>query len=115
MGAVPVPLLFTSVVAGYLEPSWFFAASALVAAYTLIYLARGLHTLTGETQRAAACIGLVCIVGFSWVSDALDVIPDVWIPNETQAAESGGAEVDAEGALVRAGATHRSVPGGDGT
>ena len=38
-------------------------------------------------------------MGFSWLSDALDVIPDVWMPNETQAAESAGAEVDAEGVL----------------
>jgi hypothetical protein len=99
MGAVPVPLLFSSVVSAYLERLWFFGASAVVAGYTLVYLARGLRALTGETQRAAACIGLVFIVGFSWLSDALDVIPDVWIPNETQAAESAGAEVDAEGIL----------------
>jgi hypothetical protein len=99
MGAVPVPLLFSSVVSAYLEPFWFFAAGAVVAAYTLVYLARGLRTLTGEPQRAAACIGLLFIVGFSWLSDALDVIPDVWIPNETQAAESAGAEVDAEDVL----------------
>ena len=38
-------------------------------------------------------------MGFSWLSDALDVIPDVWMPNETQAAESTGADVDAEGIL----------------
>jgi hypothetical protein len=99
MGAVPVPLLFTSVVSAYLEPAWFFGAGAVVAGYTLIYLARGLRTLTGQRQRAAACFGLVFIVGFSWLTDALDVIPDVWIPNETQTAESNGAEVDAEGIL----------------
>jgi Peptidase C13 family len=99
MGVVPAPLLFTSVVAGFLEPSWFLGASAVVAAYTLIYLARGLRTLTGERQLAAACIGVAFIVGFSWLTDALDVIPDVWIPNETQAAESNGTQVDAESLL----------------
>src|SRR5579863_5027169 len=31
MGAVPLPLLFTSVVAAYLDPSWFLAATAAVA------------------------------------------------------------------------------------
>jgi hypothetical protein len=91
--------LFTGVVANYLEPFWFFAASAVVAAYTLVYLARGLRALTGETQRAAACMGLVFIVGFSWLTDVLDAIPDVWIPNETQVAESADAEIDAEGLL----------------
>jgi len=99
MGAVPVPLFFTGVVAAFLQPSWFFAAGAVVAAYTLLYLARGLRALTGERQRAAACMGLIFIVGFSWLTDVLDVIPDVWIPNETQVAESADAEIDAEGLL----------------
>jgi len=86
MGAVPVPLFFTGVVAAFLQPSWFFAAGAVVAAYTLLYLARGLRALTGERQRAAACMGLIFIVGFSWLTDVLDVIPDVWTPLESQAA-----------------------------
>jgi hypothetical protein len=91
--------LFSSVVSVYLEPWWFLGASAVVAGYTLVYLARGLRALTGETQRTAACIGLVFIVLFSGLSDAWDVIPDVWMPNETEAAESAGADVDAEGLL----------------
>jgi Peptidase C13 family len=99
MGAVPIPLLFTSVVSIYLEPVWFLGAGAAVAAYTLIYLAGGLRALTGERQRAAAFAGLVFMVGFCWLTDALDVIPDVWLPNEAQAAESNVADVDAEGLL----------------
>jgi hypothetical protein len=88
MGAVPLPLLFASVAAAYLSPTGLLAATILVAVYTLLYLARGLHAITGRTQRAAACAGLLFIAGFCWLSDTLDVIPDVWTPLESQAAES---------------------------
>jgi hypothetical protein len=99
MGAVPLPLLFTSVVAAYLDPSWFLAAAAAVAAYTLLYLAHGLHAMTGYTQRTAACAGFVFILAFGWFSDALDAIPDVWAPTEAQTAEASGDAVDAESVL----------------
>ena len=55
MGAVPVPLLFASVVTAYLDPSWYLGAILVVGAYTLLFLARGLHAMAGESQRAAAC------------------------------------------------------------
>lgn len=99
MGVVPVPLLFTSVVAAYLDPAWVSGGGLVVAVYTLLYLARGLHAVTGYTQRAAACAGLVFIVGFSWVTDTLDVIPDVWAPLETQAAVPSDAGADGEAIL----------------
>jgi hypothetical protein len=99
MGAVPVPLLFTSVVAEYLDPSLFLGGGLVVAVYTVLYLARGLHAMTGYTQRAAACAGLVFIAGFSWLTDTLDVIPDVWTPLETQAAAPGDALADSEAIL----------------
>jgi hypothetical protein len=99
MGVVPVPLLFTSVVAAFFDPSWFLGGSLVVAVYTLLYLARGLHAMTGYTQRAAACAGLVFIAGFSWLTDTLDVIPDVWTPLETQAAAAGDALADGEAIL----------------
>lgn len=99
MGAVPVPLLFASVAGAYLEPFWLLAAGVIVAVYTLLYLARALHAATGERQRTAACVGLVFIAGFSWLTNRLDVIPDVWTPLETQAAQSGDAFADAEALL----------------
>jgi hypothetical protein len=99
MGVVPVPLLFTSVVAAYLDPSWVLGGSLVVAVYALLYLARGLHAVTGYTQRAAACAGLVFIVGFSWVTDTLEVIPDVWAPLETEAAAPSDAGADGEAIL----------------
>ena len=40
-----------------LTGSW--PGPSLVGLYTLLYLARGLHAITGETQRAAACVGVV--------------------------------------------------------
>jgi hypothetical protein len=67
--------------------------------YTLLYLARGLRALTGDTQRAAACAGLAFIAGFGWLTAALDVIPDVWIPLEAQTAEPGGDLADGESLL----------------
>jgi hypothetical protein len=99
MGAVPVPLLFTSVAAEYLDPSWFLGAGILVGVYTLLYFARGLRAITGETQRAAACAGLVFLAGFVWLTDTLNVIPDVWTPAEAQAAEPGDALADGEAIL----------------
>jgi hypothetical protein len=99
MGAVPVPLLFTSVAAAYLNPTGLLAAAILVAVYTLLYLARGLHAITGRTQRVAACAGLAFIAGFAWLSDTLDVIPDVWTPLESQAAEPGEPLADGEAIL----------------
>jgi peptidase C13-like protein len=96
MGTVPVPLLYVSLVADYLQPSWVLGAAIIVGVYTLLYLARGLHALTGETQRAAACAGLVFLAGFGWLTDTLNVIPDVWAPLEAQTAEPGDALADGE-------------------
>jgi len=99
MGAVPVPLLFTSVIAAFLDPSWFLGTGAIVVVYTLLYFARGLHAMTGYTQRAAACAGLAFVLGFVWLTDSLDVIPDVWTPLEAQAVVPGDAQADAEAIL----------------
>ena len=99
MGAVPVPLLFTSVIAAFLDPSWFLGTGAIVVVYTLLYFARGLYAMTGYTQRAAACAGLAFVLGFVWLTDSLDVIPDVWTPLEAQAAVPGDAQADAEAIL----------------
>jgi hypothetical protein len=99
MGAVPVPLLFMSVIAAFLDPSWYLGVGLVVVVYTLLYFARGLHAMTGYTQRAAACAGLVFVLGFIWLTDSLDVIPDVWTPLEARAAEPGDGLADAEAIL----------------
>ena len=99
MGVIPVPLLFVSVAAAYLDASGYLAAVIAVGIYAVLYLARGLRALTGQSQRLTACIGVVFIVGFCWLSDTLDVIPDVWATAETQAAEPGDASADGEALL----------------
>jgi hypothetical protein len=99
MGVVPIPLLFVSVVAASLDASWYLAAVIAVGIYTLLYLARGLHALTGQSQRLAACFGVTIIVGFCWLSDTLDVIPDVWAAPETQTAETADTPADGEALL----------------
>jgi Peptidase C13 family len=110
MGAVPVPLLFTSVVVVYIDPSWLPGAAILVCLYLLAYFAGGLHALTGQRQRAAACAGLVFVAAFVWLTDTLDVIPDVWTPLETQAAEPQSTTADAEAVLfAQSGRIDRSL------
>jgi hypothetical protein len=96
MGAVPVPLLLVGVAAIYLEPLWFLGASVLVGIYTLLYLARGLHAISGERQRAAALAGVLFVTAFCWLTDRLDVIPDVWTPLEAQTVEGRDAPADGE-------------------
>jgi hypothetical protein len=99
MGVVPIPLLFVSVVAAYLDASWYLTAAIAAAVYTALYLARGLHALTGQSQRLAACFGVTIILGFCWLSDTLDVIPDLWALPETQAAVPADAPADGEALL----------------
>jgi hypothetical protein len=99
IGAVPVPLLFAGVAAVELEPRWVLATGIAVGVYTLLYFARGLHALTGNTQRAAACAALLFLAGFCWLTDRLDAIPDVWTPLEAQAADPGDSAADAEALL----------------
>ena len=99
MGVVPVPLLSASVAAVYLDAPWYLAATIAVGIYTLLYLARGLHALTGQSQRLAACFGVTIIIGFCWLSDTLDVIPDGGASPETQAAEPGDAPAGGEALL----------------
>ena len=99
MGAVPLPLLFAGVAAAYLDPAEFLAAGILVGLYTFLYLARGLRAIAGGTRRAAAGAGLAFIMAFAWLSDTLDVIPDVWAPLEAQAAAVEDSPADAEAVL----------------
>jgi len=107
---VPVPLLLMTLAADYLYPSWFLAASIAVAAYALVYLGRGLRAVTGKSQRAAALAGVAFIAGFIWLSDTLNVVPDVWAPREAQAAALSDASADAEAILfAQAGRIDRAL------
>jgi hypothetical protein len=99
VGAVPLPLLFAGVAADFLRPGWVLGVAAIVGVYILLFLARGLCGITGYTQRTAAFSGLAFVAGFIWLTDALDVIPDVWTPRDIQAAGTGDASVDGEAIL----------------
>jgi hypothetical protein len=97
LGAVPVPMLLAAVAAPYLNPLWLLAAGIAVLVYSYLYLARGLRAFTGERQRVAAFAGLAFLIGFVWITDALEVIPDVWAAPEVEEAVVGNdAHADAE-------------------
>jgi hypothetical protein len=97
LGLVPVPLLLVTIAALYLGPSWLLDASIVTGLYALLYLARGLRALSGESQRVAAVTGVVFILGFMWLTDALNAIPDVWNPRDetTAAADDALAQDEA--------------------
>jgi hypothetical protein len=95
---VPVPL-FTAIAASYLAPFWLLGLSIVAGIASAYFLARGLRSLTGETQRVAAALGIVYILVFVWVTNALDVIPDVWATREEHSAASADGRPDAESLL----------------
>jgi hypothetical protein len=99
LGLVPVPLCLAAVGVPYLGMS--LSAAALAAAlYSLFYLARGLRAFTGEPQRVATVAGFAFVVGFIWLTDALDVIPEIWAPPEVEAAaDNTDTQADAESLL----------------
>jgi hypothetical protein len=100
LGLVPVPLCLAAVGAPYLSPLWLLGAIIAAAVYSLLYLARGLRAFTGEPQRVAAVAGIAFVAVFIWLTDALDVIPDVWAPAEVEAAaDNNDVEADAESLL----------------
>jgi hypothetical protein len=84
-GLVPVPVLLATFGASFTDPRWFWYAYGVVALYALIYLGRGLHALTGRSQRMAAFLGTAFIALFAFVSNATNAIPDVWNPADTAA------------------------------
>ncbi len=96
-GLAPVLLLIVSIAVVYFDNASLLEICLACAAYSLLYLARGLRGLTGQPQRLAVSAGVLLIVGIIWASDALDAIPDVWNPVDAQAAaqssESGGEDL----------------------
>ena len=100
LGLAPLPMLLAAVAAPYLNPLLLLAASIAVLVYCYLYLARGLRAFTGERQRVAAFAGLAFLIGFVWITDALEVIPDVWAAPEVEEAAAGNdAHADAEAVM----------------
>src|SRR5258708_36996262 len=77
LGLVPLPLLLAPLAAPFLTPLGLCAAAIIVLIYSFFYLARGLRAFTGESQRIAAVAGIALLVGFIWLTDTLDVFPDL--------------------------------------
>ncbi len=100
LGLVPLPLLLAALAAPFLTPLGSGAAAIAVMIYSYFYLARGLRAFTGETQHIAALAGIALLLGFIWLTDALDVIPDIWAAAEVeQAADNTDSHADAETVL----------------
>src|SRR5258708_7315176 len=97
LGLVPLPLLLAALAAPFLTPLGLCAAAIIVLIYSFFYLARGLRAFTGESQRIAALAGIALLVGFIWLTDTLDVIPDLWAAAEVEeAAADSDSAADAE-------------------
>jgi Peptidase C13 family len=113
-GSIPIPLLIAASAANYLTARWLWVLSASAAVYGLIYFARGLRSLTGQSQRVTALCGILFIGAFVAATDALDVIPDFWATPELDApqASNDDALADAEGILFdQAGRIDASLAG----
>jgi hypothetical protein len=97
VGLVPVPLLLANAAAPYLETGWLLAVTAAAVVYSILYVARGLRHFTGRSQPLATGAGLLFVVAFVWLSNALAVIPSVWAAPESAAAAPGASgTIDAE-------------------
>jgi hypothetical protein len=99
LGLMPPPFFLVAVVAYYLEWPWYGWACCAVGVYVLVYLLRGLRTVTGRSQRAAAVIGVIFVVAFICLSDAVDAIPDVWNPRDPISSVSDDMVAERETAL----------------
>jgi hypothetical protein len=100
LGLVPLPLLLAALGVPFLTPLGSGAAAIAVMIYSYFYLARGLRAFTGKAQHMAAVAGIALLLGFVWLTDALDVIPDIWAAAEVeQAADNTDVHADAESVL----------------
>jgi hypothetical protein len=99
LGLVPLPLLLAAFAIPFLSLDWRIAAIGVLI-YAFFYFTRGLRTFTGESQYRAAFAGVAFLMAFIWLTDALDVIPDVWAaPEVAEAADRTDSLADAETVL----------------
>jgi hypothetical protein len=99
LGLVPLPLLLAAFAVPFLSLDWRVAA-VLGLIYSFFYLARGLRAFTGGSQLRAALAGIAFLAVFVWLTDALDVIPDVWAaPEVAEAGDGADSPADAEAVL----------------
>jgi Peptidase C13 family len=99
LGLVPLPLLLAAFALPFFSLDWRIAG-IFALLYSVFFLARGLRTFTGESQRRATFAGIVFLTAFISLTDTLDVIPDVWAaPEVAEAADGGDSHADAETVL----------------
>jgi hypothetical protein len=91
-GLLPILVVLLSAATLFLDPRWLPAVGLAGGIYALMYLHRGLQSLTGIAQRRAAAGAAVCVLAFIATSDLLDVIPDVWNPAEEVASPAAADE-----------------------
>jgi hypothetical protein len=100
LALVPLPLLVALGLAPFLPSVALLASLAALLIYVFVFLARGMRSLTGQSQRSAAIAGVAFFIAFVWVTDALDVIPNLWTtPEVAEAADGNDTRADAESLL----------------
>jgi hypothetical protein len=85
---MPLPLLLAALAVPYLDPAWLYAVLAAGLAYTIAYFFRGLALLTGRREAAAATLAVFLVLGFIGLSDVLDVVPAMWMPQEADGGDA---------------------------
>jgi hypothetical protein len=101
LGLVPVPLLLAAFAIPVLSLDWQIAALAVLI-YSSFYLVRGLRAFTGESQGRAVFAGIAFLTVFIGLTDALEVIPDVWAaPEVAESADGDDSHADAETVLFQ--------------
>jgi hypothetical protein len=97
-GLVPIPLLVLTLGSLYLNDTWLLIALGAATCYACVYVSRGLRALTGAAQRFASLSAIVMLLGFVWLSDALDVVPDLFAPLQLEptVASTDNAPADQE-------------------
>ncbi len=98
-GLAPALLLIVTLAVVYVSAATVLDIGCVCGIYSLVYLMRGLRALTGRTQRLAPFAALLFVVSFVWLSDALNVIPDVWNPADAEDAADSRERTDAEAIL----------------
>jgi len=99
LALTPVPLTLMSIGSYVLDGPWFWCAAGAAAVYGTVLLVRGLRALCGRTQHAAALSGVIFVAAFTYASDALNAIPDVWNPADANSVVSEDQLAQREAAL----------------
>jgi hypothetical protein len=81
-GMVPILLVWVIVGGMLLSGRWLTAATVAVYLYLLCYLVRGMRSLSGPGHVFPAAMGWLFLLVFVALSNALDVVPDVWQPQD---------------------------------